>query len=61
MENGFFNLGLGSEVSFDTLRRSFDFLVSTPQLREAMRRLMLEHESQLKNGVKCEVKLILGE
>lgn len=30
MENGFFNLGLGSEVSFDTLRRSFDFLGQHP-------------------------------
>lgn len=61
MENGFFNLGLGSDVSSETLERSFEFLVNTPQLRAAMRRLMLKHEHQLKSGMQREVNLILGE
>lgn len=61
MENGFFNLGLGKEVSLDTLERSFEFLVNTPQLRAAMRRLMLKHEQRLKGGVKREVELVLGK
>ncbi len=61
MENGFFNLGLGSEVSTETIERTFEFLVSTPQVRESMRRLMLSHERQLKSGVEREVSLILGK
>ncbi len=61
MENGFFNLGLGSEVSKETVERSFEFLVNTPQLRESMRRLMLNHEEQLKNGVHREIDIILGK
>ena len=60
MENGFFNLGLGKDVSLDTLERSFEFLVNTPQLRASMRRLMLKHEHRLKSGIQHEVNLILG-
>lgn len=61
MENGFLNLGLGSRVEDETIERSFDFLVHTPQLRKEMRTLMLSHEDNLKKGVQREVKLILGE
>lgn len=61
MQNGFFNLGLGSRLEDETLERTFDFLVNTPQLREEMRQLMLSHQQRLKNGVKNEVKLIVGE
>lgn len=60
MENGFFNLGLGKDVSLDTLERSFEFLVNTPQLRASMRGLMLKHEHRLKGGIQHEVNLILG-
>lgn len=61
MDNGFFNLGLGSHASAETIERTFEFLLLAPQLREEMRELMLSHEHNLKNGVSREVKLILGE
>ena len=61
MENGFMNLGLGSAVEIDTIDRTFEFLVNTPQMREEMRGLMLMHEQQLKSGVQREIKLIMGE
>lgn len=61
MENGFLNLGMGSRIGEETLERAFEFLVNTPQMREEMRRLMLEHGELLKNGVSREVNLILGE
>lgn len=61
MENGFLNLGMGNRIEEETLERAFEFLVNTPQMREEMRRLMLEHGELLKNGVSREVNLILGE
>lgn len=61
MENGFLNLGMGSRIGEETIERAFEFLVNTPQMREEMRRLMLEHGELLKNGVSREVNLILGE
>lgn len=61
MDNGFFNLGLGSRVTAETIERTFEFLLLTPQLREEMRNLMLSHENNLRNGVLREVNLILGE
>ena len=61
MNNGFFNLGLGKDVRQETIERSFEFLMNTPQLRSEMRNLMLARGQELKNGVHREVKLILGE
>ncbi|MBU5418771.1 UDP-2,4-diacetamido-2,4,6-trideoxy-beta-L-altropyranose hydrolase [Acetanaerobacterium sp. MSJ-12] len=61
MQNGFFNLGLGSHLEDETLERTFEFLVNTPQLRDEMRQLMLSHRQRLKNGVKNEIRLILDE
>lgn len=43
MENGFLNLGLGSEVTEDTILSTFQWLVRTPQLRKEMRNLMLKN------------------
>lgn len=61
MNNGFLNLGLGKDVRQETIERSFEFLMNTPQLRSEMRELMLARGQELKNGVHREVKLILGE
>lgn len=61
MNNGFLNLGLGKDVRQETIERSFEFLMNTPQLRSEMRALMLARGQELKNGVHREVKLILGE
>ena len=59
MANGFVNLGLGTAIEADTLEKTLEWLIDTPQIREEMRTLMLSHE--LKNGVKREIRLILGE
>ncbi len=61
MENGFLNLGMGNRIAGETMERAFEFLINTPQMREEMRRLMLEHGELLKKGVSREVNLILGE
>jgi spore coat polysaccharide biosynthesis predicted glycosyltransferase SpsG/CMP-N-acetylneuraminic acid synthetase len=59
MDNGFLNLGLGQNVETDTLEKTFDWLVNTPQIRREMRNLMLQHP--LREGVKREIRIILGE
>lgn len=59
MKNGFMNLGLGSDVHDETLERTLEWLISTPQVREEMRDLMLKNN--LKNGLKAEIRIILGE
>lgn len=61
MKNGFFNLGLGGKLQQETIERTFDFLVKTPQLRREMRDLMQKQQRRLKNGAQNEIKLILGE
>ena len=43
MENGFLNLGLGTEVSESTLLSTFCWLAKTPQIRREMRELMLKN------------------
>lgn len=43
MENGFLNLGLGSEVTEDTILSTFQWVVRTPQIRKEMRELMLKN------------------
>lgn len=58
MNNGFLNLGLGCNVTPDTLAKTFDWLVNTPQIRREMRSLMLKHP--LKSGIKNEIDIILG-
>lgn len=44
MENGFLNLGLGTQVSPETLLSTFCWLVKTPQIRREMRELMLKNK-----------------
>lgn len=59
MQNGFFNLGLGTQVTDETINKTFQFLVDTPQLRLEMRNLMLQHD--LRKGIKRVIQIILGE
>lgn len=59
MPNGFMNLGLGSSISEETIKNTLEWLIQTPQIREEMRKLMLNND--LKSGLKNEVSLILGE
>lgn len=59
MQNGFVNLGLGKNISEETIERTFMWLAETPQIRREMRELMLQHD--LKKGVKRVANIILGE
>ncbi len=43
MENGFLNLGLGRDVTEETILSTFQWLVHTPQIRKEMRDLMLRN------------------
>ena len=59
MENGFINLGLGNAVQDDTLEKTFEWLLTTYEIRRDMHRLMLQHP--LKGNVARVKKIILGE
>jgi CMP-N-acetylneuraminic acid synthetase/spore coat polysaccharide biosynthesis predicted glycosyltransferase SpsG len=59
MENGFINLGLGKNVSDETLENTFRWLYETPQVRKNMRELMLK--SDLKPGIDRVIRIILNE
>lgn len=59
MKNGFFNLGLGTDVNDQTLLKTFDLLVESDSIRQEMRQLMLEHD--FSNGVKRVIKLIIDD
>ena len=59
MENGFLNLGLGKDVSYATIKNTFDLLVSTYQIRQNMHNLMIKHD--LKSGINRVRNIILGE
>ena len=57
MHNGFLNLGMGNQVSDETLEKTFRFVVETPQIRAEMRNLMLSHD--LRKGIERVKQLIL--
>lgn len=58
MKNGFLNLGLGADVSDETIENTLGWILKTPQIREEMHKLMRQHD--LKHGVKRVVDIILG-
>ncbi len=58
MPNGFMNLGLGKDISEETIKNTLEWLIQTPQIREEMRNLMLK--SNLKEGLNRELELILN-
>ncbi len=59
IDNGFLNLGLGIDVSEETIKNTIEWLIKVPYIRSEMRELMLKNE--LKHGLKNEIKIILGE
>lgn len=59
MDNGFINLGLGSEVSDSDIEAAFDWIVGASSVRAEMHRLMLAND--LKSGIKRVKQIILGE
>lgn len=59
MDNGFINLGLGSEVSDEDIRTAFEWLVGATSVRREMHKLMLGND--LRSGIKRVKRIILGE
>ncbi len=59
MDNGFINLGLGSEVTDEDIAATLDWIVNAPSVRREMNRLMLAND--LKAGVERVKEIILGE
>lgn len=59
MSNGFLNLGLGTNVSEDTLEKTLNWLINTPAIRREMQQLMLRHDLQA--GIERVKKLILED
>ena len=59
MDNGFINLGLGSEVSDEDILSAFIWLLGAKSVRREMSRLMLRND--LRSGIKRVKRIILGE
>lgn len=59
MNNGFLNLGMGVNVTDETVEKTFRFVVDTPQIRCEMRSLMLSHN--MRKGIERVVQLILQD
>ena len=59
MHNGFINLGLGKDVSDETIEKTFDWLCSAYEIRKNLSALMQKHD--LRRGTDRVKKIILGE
>lgn len=59
MDNGFINLGLGSEVSDEDILSTFEWLAGAVSIRKEMHKLMLDND--LKPGINKVKRIILGE
>lgn len=59
MDNGFINLGLGSEVSDADIESAFEWLIGATSVRREMHKLMLEND--LKSGLNRVKRIVLGE
>lgn len=59
MDNGFINLGLGSEVSDDDILSTMEWLIKSSSIRKEMHELMLKNN--LKNGISRVKQIVLGE
>jgi CMP-N-acetylneuraminic acid synthetase/spore coat polysaccharide biosynthesis predicted glycosyltransferase SpsG len=59
MQNGFLNLGLGEDISIETIESTFKWLVETEQIRYEMRELMLKQD--FKKGINRVIEIILKE
>lgn len=59
MDNGFINLGLGSEVSDEDIASTFKWLCSAPSIRREMHAIMLRND--FTQGVKRVRSIVLGD
>jgi len=57
--NGFLNLGLGEEISEETILKTLVWLISTPQVRKEMHQIM--RSFNVRKGISRIKKIILGE
>ncbi len=59
LQNGFINLGLGSEVENETIRQTLIWLINSPQIRRQMKDQMLKKD--LRKGTQRVINIILGQ
>ena len=59
IQNGFINLGIGSETDDETVISTIEWLLSTPNVRREMRRLQLQKD--FSKGHERVIKLILDD
>ncbi len=59
IQNGFINLGLGSETDEDTIVSTIDWLMRTPNVRKEMRKLQLSKD--FSKGHERVIRLILSD
>ena len=59
IQNGFINLGIGSETDDDTVVSTIEWLLSTPNVRREMRKLQLQKD--FSKGHERVIKLILDD
>ena len=59
MDNGFINLGLGSEVIDEDIKTTITWLMAATSVRREMRNRMLAND--LKSGISRVRQIILGE
>jgi spore coat polysaccharide biosynthesis predicted glycosyltransferase SpsG len=57
LQNGFINLGLGSEVEDDTIKQTLLWLINSPQIRKQMKDQMKKKD--LKKGIERVKNIIL--
>lgn len=59
LENGYLNLGLGSQIDENTLKNTIQWLIESPMIRHEMRACLLKKD--LGNGLKKVKDIILGD
>lgn len=58
LNNGFINLGLGSDLTEETIASTLNWVISTPQVREQMHHQM--QQKDLRNGMDRVLQIILN-
>ena len=59
IQNGFINLGIGSQIDDETVVSTIGWLISTPNVRREMRKLQLQKD--FSKGHERVIKLILDD
>ena len=59
MQNGFINLGIGTQIEMEMLENTIEWLIKTPKVRKEMREAQFDNDFRL--GQKHVMDLILNE